>query len=556
MTLSVLRSLAPVVVLLAPGGLRAQSPGATTVTGLGTLTFPVSSRVPAARSAFVRGALLLHLFEYPAATQAFREAERLDPNLAMAYWGEAMTYTHPVWNEQDVDAGRRALEQLAPTPAERAATAATARERGYLGAVELLYGEGTKAHRDTLYAAAMQGLARAYPADDEARLFFALSLLGLSEGVRNVPTYLQAAAIAESVLARNPHHPGAAHYLIHAVDDPDHAARGLGAAQALAQIAPVADHAQHMTSHIFMALGLWEDVVRANETATRLVDDRQRRGKREPISCRHYNVWLDYGYLQLGRIADATRLLERCRAQAARAPRGPETQDPDAYSLITMWSHYVFATGSRADSVALWSIDPGPGLGPRLVYAFTRGFGAARRGDGVAARAALDEFRQAQGETERWVAASGDASPEHPELQRARALRAELEGLIAFVAGDTAQALVRLGEATAIEDSMVYAFGPPFVNEPSHELLGTELLRLKRFAAAQTQFGLALKRAPRRTAALLGLARASAARGDPAAAWSAYAELAAIWQHADPGQPVVLEAQEYARLHGRGESPE
>ncbi len=522
--------------------------------GLGALTFPVSSRIPLARSAFVRGVLLLHLFEYPAA--AFREAERLDPSCAMAYWGEAMTYTHPIWNEQDVAAGRRVLEKLGPSAPDRAASAATARERGYVAAVEILYGDGSKVHRDTLYAAAMQTLARAYPTDDEARLFAALSLLGLSQGVRNVPTYERAAAIAESVLARHPRHPGAAHYLIHAVDDPDHASRGLRAAQALAQVAALADHAQHMTSHIFMALGLWEDVVRANERATKIVDDRLRRGQRDPVACGHYNVWLDYGYLQLGRVADATRLLERCRAQGARTPHGPETLDPDTYSFVTMWSHYVCTTGGWADSVAHWAIDPGPSLGARLVYAFTRGFGAARRGDAALARAALDDFRQAQAETERWVAESPDASPEHPELQRTRALGAELEGLIAFAAGETEQALARLGQATAVEDSMVYAFGPPFVNEPSHEVLGTELLRLKQFVAAERQFRLALKRAPRRTPALLGLARASAALGDSAAARRAYGELAVIWQHADRGQPVVLEAQEYLRRHGgeRGES--
>ncbi len=524
--------------------------------GLGTLTFPVSSRVPEARGAFVRGVLLLHLFEYPAAAQAFRDAERLDPSSALAYWGEAMTHTHPVWNEQDVDAGRRALERLAPTAAARAAKAATPREEGYLGAVEILYGEGSKPHRDSLYAAAMQRLAGAYPDDDEARLFSALSLLGLSEGVRDVTTYGRAAAIAESVLVRNPHHPGAAHYLIHAVDDPDHARRGLHAAQALAQVAPVADHAQHMTSHVYVALGMWRDVVRANETATRIVDDRQRRRQRDPIDCRHYKVWLDYGYLQLGRVRDATRLLERCRAQAARGARGPGDQEVDAYSFITMWSHYLFTTGGWAESVARWSIDPGPGLGARLVYAFTRGFGAARRGDMSAARAALAELLEAQAETERGVAASGDPSPEHPELQRARVLRGELEGLIALEGGETEQALARLGQATAVEDSMVYAFGPPFVNEPSHELLGTELLRLNRLAAAHAQFALALKRAPQRTGALLGLARASAALGDTAAASRWYTRLVDIWQGADSGQAVVREAGEFIRLHGTGESPD
>src|SRR3989442_390078 len=139
--------------------LQAQDGGATTVQGLGTLTFPVSTSVATARQAFVRGVLLLHLFEYPDAATAFREAERRDASLALAYWGEAMTFDHPVWNEQDLEAARAALRKLGATAAARAATAATAREHAYLGAVEILFGAGPKPRRDTLYSAAMARIA-------------------------------------------------------------------------------------------------------------------------------------------------------------------------------------------------------------------------------------------------------------------------------------------------------------------------------------------------------------------------------------------------------------
>lgn len=529
--------------------LRAQDGGATTVQGLGTLTFPVSTRVVGARLAFVRGVLLLHLFEYPDAAAAFRDAERLDATFAMAYWGEAMTHNHPVWNQQDADAGRAVLLKLGPTQAKRRASAPTARERAYLGAVEILYGDGPKARRDSLYATAMERLMRDHPADDEARLFYALSLLGLSQGVRYVPTYLRAAAIAESVLARNPRNPGASHYLIHGVDDPDHAAMGLAAAQALARSSSDADHAQHMTSHIFVALGQWDDAVAANETATGVVNEMLRRRNRGPFYCRHYNVWLAYGYVQQGRLIDAAGLLAHCRDQAGAEQKISEDLDPDAYSFLTMWSHYLIATGNWSDSVARWTIDPGPRLGPRLTYWFTEGLGAARRGDFAVARGALDEFERAQSETQSWLATSDarsvGASQDQPELQRARVLRAELEGLIAGGEGNADAALARLRYASLVEDSMAYAFGPPFVNQPSHELLGAELLRLNRFGEALAQFRFALRRTPRRTAALLGLARAAAALGDTVTAQRTYCELATIWRHADPGQRDVVEATTY-----------
>jgi tetratricopeptide (TPR) repeat protein len=512
----------------------------------------VTTNVPAAQVAFARGALLLHLFEYPDAAHAFRAAEQLDPSFAMAYWGEAMTHTHPVWNEQDVPAGRAALAKLAPTAVARGAKAPTARERAFLAAVELLYGTGSKAHRDTLYSSAMGRLVRAYPADDEARLFYALSLLGLSQGVRNVATYLQAATIAESVFHRSPSHPGAAHYLIHAVDDPEHAELGLAAARALARSASAVDHAQHMTSHIFVALGMWDEAVAANETATHVVDTLLGRRQRSPMYCRHYNVWLDYGYLEQGRIGDAARLLERCRDQArARAP-GSDNQQLDIASFVTMWSHYVLVTEAWSDSVARWPIDPGAGLGPRLTYWFTHGLAAASAGDLAAARAALEKVEEAARETAGWLASSGEPDPDHPELERTRVLEAELEGVIAAGDGRTEEALSRLRQASVAEDSMVYAFGPPFVNEPAHELLGTELVALKRFREAEAEFARALTRAPRRTTALLGLARAAAALGDTTQGLGAYQELTTIWRRADPGQAQVAEATDYVLRHGGG----
>src|SRR5439155_875072 len=160
------------------------------------------------------------------------------------------------------------LLRLGPTSEARRAKAPTTRERAYLDAVEILYGDGPKARRDTAYSRAMERLVARFAADREAQVFYAASLLGLSQGVRNVPTYMRAAAIVGRVFRDNPDHPGAAHLLIHCYDDPIHAPLGLAAARAYSKIAPDAAHAQHMTTHIFLALGMWDDVVSQNELAS------------------------------------------------------------------------------------------------------------------------------------------------------------------------------------------------------------------------------------------------------------------------------------------------
>ena len=234
---------------------------------LGTIDFPTSGSA-AAQPHFIRGVLFMHSFEYDSAAAEFRKAQAADSSFALAYWGEAMTHTHPVWNEQDLVAARGILQRIGNSAAERKAKAPTHREQMYLDAAEILYGDGSKEKRDTLYSDAMKRIVDAHPEDSEAKAFYALSLIGLSQGVRNVETYVRAGRIAEEIFKSNPDHPGAAHYVIHAYDDPSNAARGLAAARAYSKIAPGAAHAQHMTTHIFLALGMWDDVVSQNEIAS------------------------------------------------------------------------------------------------------------------------------------------------------------------------------------------------------------------------------------------------------------------------------------------------
>jgi len=242
--------------------------------GYGSVSF-ANSGSAAAQSDFLRGLALLHNFEYGPAAEHFRKAEQLFPGFAMAYWGEAMTQNHAVWHEQDLPAARAVLARLGATPEARQAKAPTQREKLYLHSIEVLYGDGTKAERDQKYESAMADLHWKFPEDVDATSFYALAILGSADQGRDFATYMRAAAVLEEIFPQNPRHPGVVHYLIHCYDDPIHAPLGLRAARIYSKIAPAAGHAQHMTSHIFLALGMWDDVVKANETATAVVN-RQR----------------------------------------------------------------------------------------------------------------------------------------------------------------------------------------------------------------------------------------------------------------------------------------
>ncbi len=543
-----MRKLFTLMLVLCGGTLAAQAPAPQTIKGLGTITFPTSTKSVAAQTAFIRGVLLLHIFEYGDAAASFREAQRLDPGFAMAYWGEAMTYTHPVWNEQDTAAAKAVLLRLGPTTAQRQMKAGTKREAMYLMAVEWLYDKGPKPKRDTLYSNAMHQLLLAYPNDDEARAFYALSLIGLSQGVRNVPTYLAAGAMAESVFARNPKHPGAAHYWIHAMDDPEHAPGALTAARALSVTAPDAGHSQHMTTHIFVAMGMWDDVVSQNEAALRVVDSLRKLRGRPPAACGHYTSWLAYGYGMQGRLGASQKAVQACRTAAMGAEGAPRgVIDPDnslRASFVSMWSRHVLDAAQWNSDAARWTIDPGNEPATRIDYEFTRGYIAAQRGDVATARAALAAYDSASQALTAALPPGSGSDPETIEFEMGvRAMRLELQGLIAVMslAQDSGIALIR--RATIVEDSTAAAFGPPSIDEPSYELLGEQLLAAGKPKEALAAFRTALMRAPRRTPALLGLARSAKAAGDDATAKQTYQTLVEIWHLADPDLPGLAEAR-------------
>ncbi len=476
---------------------------------LGTIDFP-NSGAQAAQAPFIRGVLLLHSFEYGPAAAAFQEAERLDPGFAMAYWGEALTYTHPVWDQQDVNAGRAALQRLAPTAAARRARARTAREQAYLDAVEALYGTGSKAARDTAYSRAMGRLVIRFPADLDAKVFYAASLLGLNQGDRDTVTYLRAARILEQVFRAAPAHPGAAHLLIHCYDDPAHARLGLAAARAYATIAPDAPHAHHMTTHIFLALGMWDDVVSQNEIAAG--------ADRASWTPTHYTYWLGYGYLQQGRYGEAQRHLELVHRNMAMGHGNVPAL------LVEMCGDYIVTT-ERWDSPCLgWNDVDLSGMRTRdkALGAFLQGFSALKRGD--------------RANAERQLATIAALVPPLPKGDPVPyILEKELRGALLQASGDVNGAVALLREAGAREDAMPFEFGPPVTVKPSHELLGEVLVRAGRSRDAEVEFTRALRLARKRARSLIGLARAATAAGDQSTAARASADLQFIWHAADPG---------------------
>ena len=510
------------------------------IIGLGSATFPASTQSSVAAHQFMRGLLLLHLFEYDDATASFIAAEKADPGFAMSYWGEAMTSNHPVWDEVDVGGGQAALAKLGPTREVRAQRVADPRERAWLSAVEILYsGDGSKPERDARYAIAMERLSRDYPKDDEAQLFFALALLGKSQGVRDVPIYLQAAAIAKAVFNRNPDHPGAAHYWIHAMDDPEHAKDALVAARALSKIAPSAGHAQHMCSHIFLALGMWDDLVKANLDAVTVDNQHAAASGRPGWRCGHYPYWLEYGYLQQGRIGEAKKVMAVCREEAMEpgmAAKARDIVDPDGAavaSFVEMRARYLVDTDLWQDEATTWKVDTGAALLSEISNTFATGYLAAQHGDLSVARNALASLLDLVPRSPSVFNAAG-TPPGDPARRVPQIQMLQLKAAILSAEGQGEQAIATAREAVASGKEMPYAFGPPSPEKPSEELLGEILLKENSNVPARAAFEASLQHAPQRTESLLGLTRAESAMGDKAAAAETWGKLLGIWKDADP----------------------
>lgn len=505
------------LVILLTFGLFFSGSQASTDSGYGRVDF-ANSGSPAAQADFLDGLAKLHDFEYPSAITAFRRAEAADPGFAMAYWGEAMAHNHPIWMQQDLKAARAALNKLGPTPAARRAKAKTDREKEYLDAVEILYGDGSKVERDFRYEEAMRRLHARYPDDVDAAAFYGLAILGTAHAGRDVATYMRAAGVLEEAWINHQHHPGLVHYLIHSYDDPTHAPLGLRSARIYARIAPDAGHAQHMTSHIFLALGMWPEVVQSNLAAIAAVDRVRKAAGKRGLSCGHYPSWLSYGYLQLGQMDQARNAVAQCRnsLEAETAMEHPgHSMDPDdslSGSFANMRLRYLLETGDWAGEIASWTLPKTASPGAQLDFAFARAVGEIMQGRRAAARQALADLETVSREIVAIKTKSGDPDPTYrvrPEifLFEVRALLAEQEG-------DFAGAERLLLQAVALEDKLPIAFGPPTIDKPTHELLGEFLLRRGRKEEAHAAFEKAIARTPGRRLTEQGFGATAGSKAD------------------------------------------
>jgi hypothetical protein len=507
---------------------------------LGTISFTTSG-APAAQPKFLEGVKALHSFQFDEAAVAFREAKALDPSFALAYWGEAMSYNHPLWAQQDREAGQRVLESLAPTLAARLAKAKLDKERALLEAIDkLYYGADDKLVRDRAYSEYLAEAYARWPDDHEISIWYALSLLGtVRPGDMGFRRQALAASIAGKVFAENPRHPGAAHFIIHSFDDPEHAPLGLPAARAYADIAPAAAHALHMPSHIFVQLGLWSDVVASNVDAyAAAVAVNERLKLPEGNEDFHTLDWLTYGNLMLGRFEDARANVELARAAAERNPTNARIRD----GWLAMRGRYLLET-QQWEEIALDGTDvhaghdaghaamPGMPLAQAGAGAwrFYAGVSAAKRGDAELA----ERFAGDLGTLRAQVAATNEYGSRGVAIQEKEVL-----ALAKLARGDRNAALAFAKEAADIELTLSPPSGPPQPMKPAFELYGELLLAAGRATDAVQAFEQALLRTPQRTPSLAGLAAAAAAAGDAARARRAHGALASMPGAADDSAAV------------------
>jgi tetratricopeptide (TPR) repeat protein len=501
---------------------------------LGMLEFPTSG-APEATPDFIRGVLYLHSFEYDLAAEQFRRAQSLDPQFAMAYWGETMTFHHSLWAKHFQQDGQAVLSRLGKTAKERAAKAQTQREKGFIRAVGILFGmtaetkDLDKLERDVRYRNAMRELHEAYPDDLEVRAFYGLSILGVGSANRDYATYIRAAAIITPVWEANRLHPGGAHYLIHSYDDPVHAILGLPMARAYGEYAVGAAHAQHMTSHIYVALGLWDDMINANITALDVESSKTIGEGARSREAWHHRYWLTYGRQQQGHLDDAEALLKTARGYLIDSPL---PREPSYYGAMV--ARYLIDTEKWNDADK-W-LAPADIRIPTPHYAFVRAFSAIKLGDLDTARDLLAAVRP-----------GGLGNPEIIlSLEETAILKLELDAMLALAEGDDEKAVELAREAVAQQTSMPFRYGPPRISKPTAELLGDILLELDRPEEAALAYEDQLSRSQMRTNSLLGLARAHAQAGNASAAAESYRALADVWHSADPDLPGLAEARESA----------
>ena len=458
---------------------------------LGTVHFATSCN-PAVAARFDRAVALLHSFEFGASIRAFNDVLATDSSCAMAHWGIALSrWTNPM------AAGNRPVALLqqgrqSVDAALRLSDHASERERGYIRAVSQLYDDFE--HRDQserllAYARAMNDLAAGQPADTEATIFYAISLVASASPTdKTYANQVKAGRILESLWAKEPNHPGLAHYIIHAYDYPPLADKARAAARRYATIAPSAAHALHMPSHTFTRVGMWRESVDANN---RSIDAALSTGSiAEALHAADYSM---YAHLQLGEYAAAKKILDGLPALAARfdpnAITGAAPGSAGVFALAAIPARWVLERRAWKEAVGLTPKASAFPYAEAMTY-FARSLGASHLGDVATARSGIDSLASIQ----QRLKASGE--PYWAEQVAIQQLGAQ--AWLDLAEGRQSDALAHMKEAAAREDATEKSAVTPGPLAPAHELLGDMLMQLKNPAEAKAEYRATLAKEPNR----------------------------------------------------------
>jgi tetratricopeptide (TPR) repeat protein len=515
----------------------ASSPEPGDLRGVGKVEFPVSC-APAVQSEIARGVALLHSFFYEEARRVFTSVVERDPKCAIAQWGIAMTWWHPIWTPptpDEMNAGKAAIKK-----AMAAMNAGTDRERGFITALNIYYSTpdnptadavGQSCHgpvgpRDRViaYEKAMRDLRDKFPDDFEVQTFYAFAVLGVGYATPNdtsLSKQLEAAAILEKLWKQNANHPGVVHYLIHCYDYPALAQRGLTAARSYDSIAPWVPHALHMPSHIFTRLGMWDESIAANRAsaeASRAYAAMRHRDATEAEEL-HALDYMAYSYLQEAQDTEVKKIVD---VAAKVRKTNPELEFSAAYALAAIPTRYAFERNDWAAAAALaipdlphWSSFPFM----EALIEYGHALGRAHTGDLDGARKAIARMQQLRDATKD---PKFDYFKNHLDLQMQAA-----SAWVAASEGKKKEAIEMLRRAADAEDILGKHPVSPGAFVPIREQLGSLLLDVGQSKEAQRQFEADLKIYPGRFRGLYGAARAAEQTGDKESAGRYYAKLAA-----------------------------
>ncbi len=466
---------------------------------------------PCAKSteaAFNRAVALLHSFQYEQSRASFVEVSRRDPNCAMAQWGIAMSHYHGLWDNGDTAAGRAALQKAQELASANPKT--SARERAYINALAEIYRQDDQDHaaHARAFEQKMGELQAAYPEDSEAAIFHALTLaITAPKTDKTFANQRKCGEILEPLFKKQPHHPGIAHYIIHCYDNPVLAEQGLGAARMYAKIAPASAHANHMPSHLFTRVGSWDESITSNIRSEQLAAAAEATSTNGEARDQrlHAMDYLEYAYLQSGRVQQAKAVLEQMRS----LPRLSGLTLTGDYALAATPARLAIELGNWPEASSLKVREEGTPWTQAITWTAI-GVGAARTGN-------LELAAQA----EQALASLRDATARQNNTywsNQVEVQRREVAGWIAQVGGKGPDAIAQLRSAADLEETMDKHAVTPGAVTPAREMLAEVLFLQNHQQDALAEYQAVLKLAPNRFNALYAAANAAEAAGNPQAA--------------------------------------